>query len=1011
MASQDRTIASRTPGGLPTGTVSFLFTDIEGSTDLLQRVGDEAYRDILEQHHRLMRGAFEPVGGVEVDTQGDAFFVAFASAPASIAAAVAAQSAFAAHGWPDGVTVRVRMGLHTGEPTLGPGGYVGIDVHRAARICAAGYGGQILISERTHSAVQEALPEGITLRDLGEHRLKDLARPEHIFQAVIPGLPADFPPLKSLDVRTTNLPSRHLTSFIGRERETAEIKRLLGEAHLVTLMGPGGSGKTRLALQVAADLLEAFPRGAWLVELAPIADPGLVPQTVASVFGVREGPGRPLLDALVDYLRPRDLLLVLDNCEHLVEAAASLAGTLLRGCQMLRILATSREALAVPGEVTYRVPPLGVPDPRRGATVEQVMQSAAARLFIERAVLSNPAFAVDETNAGAIAQVVQRLDGIPLAIELAAARVRVLPVGQIARRLDDRFRLLTGGGRGGLAHHQTLRAAVDWSYDLLSPEERALFRRLSVFAGGFTLEAAEAVCTGEGGDSSDVLDFLTRLVDKSLVGTESIAGDLRYRMLETIRQYSRERLAEADEADAIRQRHLTWYLAAAEQAGPALRGPDQLLWLERLELEHDNFRAALEWAKKNDAGGVEAGLQLAGALHRFWVLRGYLREGREWLEAFLSEAAEGPTPARARAAYGAAVLAFHQGDYARAEARSTESLAAYRKLGHAEGTALSLNTLGIAARNRGDYVQARSLLEQSAAISRTAGHRWALAEALNILGVTARRQGDLAAATALVEESLALWRQLGDRWGLAASLGHLGVVARQRGDYERSRALHEESLALRRELGDRRNIAAALMSLGIVARHLGDYQQAGAILEESLTLSRELGDKMSVAASLCSLGLVAHRRGEDERAAALLEESLALSRALGDRVNHAAALCNLGFVAAHQGDYARAGALHRESLNLYRSLGDWSAIADCLTGLADVSAAEGQADRAARFLGATDALRRARGVPLPPADRVLYERAVASARTLLGEEAFAAAWASGQTMSTDEAIREALTSR
>jgi len=996
---------------LPTGTVSFLFTDIEGSTELLQQVGDQTYRDVLEEHHRVLRAEFATRSGREINTQGDAFFVAFPEAHDAVSAATAAQRAIASHTWPSDARVRVRMGIHTGEPTLGPGGYVGLDVHRAARICSAGYGGQILLSERTHALLSGALPDDLTLRDLGEHRLKDLARPEHIFQVDIPGHPTEYPPLKTLDVLTTNLPSLQLTSFIGREREMAEIRRLLAGSRLVTLTGAGGSGKTRLALQVAADVLEEFPNGVWLVELTPLADPALVPQTVASVFGVREVPGRPVLDTLVDYLRARELLLVLDNCEHLVEAAARLAGSLLRSCTKLRILATSREALGVAGEAAYGVPPLSHPDPRAGVSVEQLMRSDAAHLFLERAALGNPRFVVTQANAPAIAQIVHRLDGIPLAIELAAARVKVLTADQIAKRLDDRFRLLTGGSRGGLPHHQTLQAAVAWSYDLLSGQERTLLCRLSVFSGGFSLEALEAVCAGEGigaGETIDpgaALDLLTRLVDKSLVATESLGHDVRYRMLETIRHYSRERLLESGETDAVRHRHLEWHLGMVEQAESALQGRDQLIWLDRLELEHDNLRAALEWSGA-DSSHVEAGLRLAGPLHRFWILRGYLREGRDWLEG-LSRAHGATDLIRAKAAYAAGVLAFHQGDVSRAEALSVESLNLYRVLDDPLGTALSLTTLGTLVRNRGDYAQARALLDESLAISRRSGYTWALAEGLNVLGVTLRRQGDHAQATALFEESLELWRRLGDRWGLAVSLGHLGVVARHQGDYERARTLHEESLVLRRQLGDRQYIAAALNSLGVVAWQLGDYAQAAAMLEESMALSRELGDKQNMAATLCSLGFVVHRLGDAARATTLLQESLGLSAELGDKVNRAAALCNLGFVAEHLGEHARAAALHSESVRLYRALGHWSGVADCLLGFAGVALARGQAERSAHLLAAVAALREAQRLPLPPSDRADYDRAVSEARSRLGEDAFAVAWARGRAIATDEAITEA----
>ncbi len=991
---------------LPTGTVSFLFTDIEGSTETLQRLGDQAYASLLEEHHRLLRGAFQRLNGHEINTQGDAFFVAFAEARDAVAAAVAAQQAVTAHTWPGGVPVRVRMGLHTGEPTPGPGFYVGIDVHRAARICSAGFGGQILLSERTHAAAERILPPGVTLRDLGEHRLKDLARSEHIYQIVVPGLAADFPPLKSLDVLTNNLPSLELTSFVGRERELVEIKRLLSASRLVTLVGPGGAGKTRLALEVAADLIEKFTHGAWLIELAPLSDPAVIVQVVATIFGVRE-MGRPLLDSLVDYLRTRDLLLVLDNCEHLIAAAAHTAHTLLRACPGLRIMATSREALGTAGEVVYRVPSLSMPDPRHVVSLDQLTQFDATRLFVERAAISSPQYVLTDAHAPLVAQISRRLDGIPLAIELAAARVKVLTVDQIARRLDDRFRLLASGSRTGLTHHQTLRATVDWSYDLLTEDERLMFRRLSVFAGGFALEAAEAVCAGDGLAADDVLDLLARLVDKSLAIAEAMDGDIRYRMLETIRHYSLERLVESGEAANVQRRHLDWHLSMAQQAEAALQGPEQLIWLDRLERDYDDLRAALQWARAEEAA-VEPGARLAAALHRFWALRGYLREGREWLERLLENGVSVAPSTRARAAYGAGLLAFNQGDYGRAETLSRESMSLYRGLGDAAGIALSLNTLGIVARNRGDYKGARALLEESLALSRQANHKWALAEALNTLGVTVRRQGDRAAATTMFEESLGLWRGLGDRWGLAVSLGHLGVVARQHSNYERARALHEESLALRRQLGDRRLVAADLNSLGVVARHLGSYDQARSLLEESLALSRELGDKLNIAATLCTLGLVAHRQGDGDRAAALLQEGLSVSREQGDKLNTAAALCNLGFVAAAASDSERAGTLHREGLALYRELGDMAGISESLMGLAQVRVAQGRPDLAARSLAAAAVAHHAGGAAWPPSDRAEYDRSVAAVRALLTEEGFAAAWAQGHATPLDDAMSEAL---
>ncbi len=592
---------------LPSGTVTFLFTDIEGSTRLLQQLGNR-YADVLADYRRLLHDAVQDRGGLEVDNQGDAFFFAFSSARDAVAAAVTAQQAISTHAWPRGALVRVRMGLHTGEALATETRYVGIDVHRAARIGATGHGGQVLVSDTTHALVARDLPEIMSLRDLGEHRLKDLAHPHHLFQVVVADLPADFPPLKSLDTLPNNLP-RQLTSFIGRERETAEIKRQFTTTYLLTLTGTGGSGKTRLGLQVAADVIDEFPDGVWWVDLAALADPPLVPQTVASTLSLREQPGRPLIETLLEHLQPRTLLLVLDNCEHLLFACAQLVDALLRGCPHFKTLVTSREGLGIAGETLYPVPSLSTPDPQRVPPPEQLAHYEAVQLFTERAMAIQPTFRVTQRNAEAVAQVCRRLDGIPLAVELAAARVKVLPVDQIASRLDDQFRLLTGGSRMALPRHQTLRAAMDWSHNLLSDPERTMLRRLSVFAGGWTLEAAEAVCMGEGVEATDPLDLMTRLVDKSLVIAEARDGQGRYRLLETVRQYSRDRLLESGEAEVVRKRHRDFFLALGESAETHRGGPNQVMWLDRLEAEHDNLRAALEWSL--GGGDAEAALRLA----------------------------------------------------------------------------------------------------------------------------------------------------------------------------------------------------------------------------------------------------------------------------------------------------------------------------------------------------------------------------------------------------------------
>jgi predicted ATPase/class 3 adenylate cyclase/Tfp pilus assembly protein PilF len=951
---------------LPNGTVTFLFTDIEGSTLLLERVGDRQYADVLRDHQRLLRAAFAQGGGHEIDTQGDSFFVAFQSAWDAVATAVAAQLSVNAHAWPQGVAVRVRMGLHTGTPTIAGGHYVGLDVHRAARICASGHGGQILLSLETGHLVEDNPPPGVSLKDQGSHRLKDLQQPEKLFQVLHPELPEQFPPLKSLDAFPNNLP-RQLTGFIGREREIAEVKRLLTTTCLLTLTGTGGSGKTRLALQVAADVLEGYTDGVWLAELAALSDPAPVPQTVAAALGVREVPGRPMLETLLHYLQRKKLLLVLDNCEHLVAACAQLAGELLRTCQGLRILATSREALNIQGEIAWRVPSLSLPDRRQLPSLEQLTQFEAVRLFVERAAAAKPTFALTLENAAPVAAVVQRLDGIPLAIELAAARVPALSVDQIAARLDDRFRLLTRGSRASLPRQQTLRAALDWSYQLLTEREQRLLRRFSVFAGGWTLEAAETVCGGDGIEEFEVLDLLTQLVFKSLVVTDEHNGGVRYRFLETVRQYGLEKLEEFEETEAIRKRHRDWYLGLAERAEPELRGVKQAAWFDQLETEHDNLRAALEWSHTD--GEAHAGMRLTKALMRFWLVRGFVGEGRARTASILTrpEAAE-PAALRGQVLWGAGVLAWRQGD----------------------------------------YPAARAFLDESLTIRRGLGDRSGVGQVLNALGLVAREQGDLAAARALHEEYLAIGREMGDKSGISLALNNLGLVAREEGNYAAARAFHEQSLALRRELKEPFNISQSLNNLGFVVTAQKEFALARRFYEESLALSRELGDKLGIAYVLNNLGDIAYHQGDDAAARALYEESLKIKHELGDKRGIAYTLIHLGGVASRQGDVAAARTLHVESLAIRRELWDRPGIAECLEGFADLAGVQGQPRRVARLFGAAEGLREAVGAPLPPSVRADYDGKVAAVRASLGEAELARAWAEGRAMTLEQAIEYAL---
>ena len=637
-----------------------------------------------------------------------------------------------------------------------------------------------------------------------------------------------------------NLPQR-LTSFIGREGEKDEVVRLAGRCRLLTLTGTGGSGKTRLALEVASCVGDEYPQGVWLVELASISDPALPVQEVATLFGVREEPGRPLLDTLAAFLRPAVTLLVLDNCEHLVDACATLADRLLTTCPDLRILATSRQPLGLDYEVAYRVPPMSLPDAQQLPQSEDLEQYEALRLFIERARAIRSDFAVGPENVGPLAQLVARLDGLPLAIELAAARTRVLSVQQIVERLDERFKLLSTTSRSASPRHRSLQAVMDWGYELLSEEERAALRALSVFAGSFTLEAAQAV-SGLEADEFEIIELLSQLVDRSLLNVDERGSAASYRMLETIRHYALERLEEARESAPAHSRQLEYYTNLAESLENDLLTESQPLWLERLEREHDNLRASLDWAWSSErAADRQMGLRLAGSLVWFWYFRGYLREGRSWLERLLSvEADPYSTVARAKALSAAGVLSYLQSDYAVAKYRLEEALEIWRALEDVRGTAFALTFLGRVAQQLGD-----------------------------------------ARAADFGEESVALFREHGDKWGLALSLDFLGEVARERGDHARAEELHRESMALYLEVGHSWGVALELSHFGHVALHAGDYTTARRRLEEAIEIQRAVGDKWMLAWSLHNLGDVVRAQGEHEHAASLYDESLQLFDELG----------------------------------------------------------------------------------------------------------------------------------
>lgn len=867
---------------LPTGTVTFLFTDIEGSTQLWEQQ-PEAMRAALARHDMLLRKVIEDHCGWVIKTTGDGLLAVFASAVEGLGAVIACQRTIHAEVWPTAEPLRVRMALHTGEAEIRDGDYFGSTLNRAARMMAVGAGGQSLLSQTTAAVVQDQLPKQVALRDLGEHRLKDLVRPEHIYQVVVPELPETFPPLKSLSAFPHNLPVQ-LTSFVGREKEIAETRKLLAATRLLTLTGPGGTGKTRLALQVAADVMADYQDGVWLVELAPLADPAYVFPALAAIFNLREAPGRTL-DALVtDYLRGKTLLLVLDNCEHLIEACARLADDLLHVCPRLKVIASSREALGLAGETAYRVPSLTIPDGSH-ATPAALMQCEAVRLFVERAQAAQPRFTVTASNSPAVAAICRRLDGIPLALELAAARIKVLAAEQIAARLDDRFRLLVGGSRTALPRQQTLAAMIDWSYDLLPEEERRLFRQLSVFAGGWTLEAGEAMV----GDC-DVLDGLTQLANKSLVIVDEDGAEARYRYLETIRQYARDKLFEAGEGGPVRDRHFLYYASIAKDAPIIARGAEPVVWRRQLEAEADNLRTALEWGLDRHR---EAMLEMATNLVLAMPGAAFVESGaelRRWLQAALVRVqdlppVEGEAATRRQKLRGYGLLAegqvaVSQGDDTVAKAELEEGIAIAR----ANGDRLLLGyclMFWVLASQFVAVPGAEAAAREGLAIMHDLGDKWGLAMTLMLLSRIEGERGATAQADAYSDEALRLAREIRNPWLAAMMLMQLGLTAILTGDRARARERYTESGRRFREQKDRFFDTAIQSMLAHLDRQEGNLTAALAVYRGTLPKWKELGTRAAIAHELECIGYIARARGHPARAAHLLGAAEALRELVG----------------------------------------------------------------------------------------------------------------------------------
>jgi predicted ATPase/class 3 adenylate cyclase len=1015
----------------PTGTVTFLFTDIEGSTKLA-REHPEAWEDARARHHAILREAIESNRGYAFQIIGDAFCTAFDTAGDALRAAIQAQRVLQISEiskTSEILKLRVRMGIHTGAAESHNGEYRGyLTLSMIQRVMSAGHGGQILLSSASENLLRGQLPKDVTLRDLGEHKLKDVPQPVRIFQVVALDLQSEFPALRALDVFPNNLPTQ-LTSFVGREKEMLEVTQALtpsltptptpsgrGEHRLVTLTGSGGTGKTRLSLQVASGMLEQFKDGVWFIELAPISEPGLVPNTVATVLRLRVEDSRPLMDVVMDWMRDKEVLFILDNCEHVIDACAQFANTILQNCRGVRILASSREALGIAGEVTYRVPSL--PTPNETLDAHQLETFDSVQLFIQRATLTLPTFQLTDDNASFVAQICRRLDGIPLAIELAAARVKMLSVEQIAERLDDRFRLLTGGSRTALPRQQTLRALIDWSYQLLSEEERLLFRRLAVFVGGWTLDAAESVCgvplslEGRGrpegsGEGLDVLELMTHLVDKSLINVEHSGGESRYHRLETIRQYAREKLFDTDEVASLRDKHLAYFAGLAERAEVELQGRAQKKWLARLEAEHDNLRAALEWSLKSQP---ETGLRIAAALREFWDTRGHLAEARKWLGTLLDATQSlPPDSTRVKALVAAMGFAARQTDLEGWRVFLDQEFTLARSLGDKWGVFQGLTAHALYKEHfENDYQGAEPLCLEAANLARELDDKLLIGQSLGPLASYALKRFEFARAEDLFRESLAMFRDAENEKEIAGALWNLAEVAFTRREYETARVSAEESLGLYRELDDKHGVATALRALSKTVQNQGRLEQSQSAGEQSVALFRELNDRGCLGITLPVLARSFLAQGNIQRAYELAHEAVTMTREIGEFGAEVEALYALGRVAIAQDDAPNARKHILEAMTLLKQNMDASQVPSLLDALAYALAISSQAPDAVRLLGAAASLREKTNLSLMRVEQNEYERTIDAVKSKVTDADFQSLWSEGSSMTMDETIRFAL---
>ncbi|MBS1519077.1 MAG: tetratricopeptide repeat protein [Bacteroidetes bacterium] len=962
---------------IPTGIVTFLFTDIEGSLRLSQEYPDKIHF-ALEKHNSILQNAIDFNNGLVFQITGDAFCSAFENADDAVKAAVDIQLNIVNERWDD-AEIKIRIGIHSGKAEWNGKGFMGyITLARTARVMSAAYGGQILISNDSYSLLDMPVrfedskisnnkidnPETLSLgnekeiefRDLGERRLKDVYLPIRLYQVTFPGLREVFPPLNSLDARPNNLPVQ-LTSFIGREKEMKNLKDYLKLNRLVTLTSAGGSGKTRLALQTAADVIDNYENGVWFIDLAAVNDPLLLTATINEALCIKEESKITAAETLADFLKEKEILLVLDNCEQIIHACAELTERLLSLCPKLKIIATSRESLNCRGEKSYRIPPLTMPDPDLCNTPEELAKYESVRLFIERALAVNPVFRVNNENASVLAEVCSQLDGIPLAIELAAARIKILTVEKIFERLDDRFRLLTGGKRTALPRQQTLRALIDWSYDLLTEEEKIFWSRLSVFSGGWTLEAAEDVCSDEMISKNEILDLLGNLTEKSVILYDESKN--RYMMLESIKQYGVEKLTDRN---GMFLRHLNYFLEVSEKSEPELRSKNAKFRLTIIAADQNNFTSAIDWSVEN--GITDKGAIIAATLGEFWSSAGLYSTGIRLINRILQSSDTLAKPLKRKLLYWIGVFKWSQGDYEQAKKYSEESLAISKGIGDKKGIDVALKSLSSIAYYQSDYEQ----------------------------------------ACKYSEESLSISKEIGDKRGIAVSMNSLGNTFYYKGDYEQAKKYYKESLAFSKEAGDNKVIAVSLNNLAYIANHLGDYELARIYSEESRIYSKEIGDKNVIAVSLTNLGITASNQGDHDLAKKYYEESLAIRKEIGDKRGIAISMNSLGNVLYSQKDYEQAKKYYKESLIIYKAIGDKNGIADCMNNLGYVLSNQEDYVVAVKLFSASEKIRESTVSAFDKKDRTKKNETIAKLIKQLSEEEFSKFMEEGRNLTIEEAV-------